>query len=101
FSAHPDVLTSSAQLESISSTYRLLNSEGTVLRVPQRLNEIQLRASAKAADGQRVWSNQFFAVLDLKQFPDEAALNKAADDLAAQTEALTKAPLAEDYAGPV
>jgi hypothetical protein len=101
FTAHPEVLTSGVQMEAIASTYRLVNSEGTVLRTPQLLNEIQIRASAKATDGQRVWSNQFFTVENLKQFPDKAKLNKVADEIAAQTEALAKAPLAEDYTGPV
>ncbi len=101
FTAHPEVLTSGVQMQAVASAYRLVNSEGTVLRTPQRLNEIQIRASAKAADGQRVWNNQFFTVEDLKQFPDEAKLNKVADEIAAETEALTKATLAEDYTGPV
>jgi TldD protein len=101
FTAHPEVLTSGAQMQGIASTYRLVNSEGTVLRTPQRLNEIQIRASAKAPDGQRVWSSQFFTVENLKQFPDETKLNKVADEIATQTEVLAKAPLAEDYTGPV
>jgi TldD protein len=101
FASHPDVLTSSVQMQAIASTYRLVNSEGTVLRLPQNLNEIQIRTSSKAPDGQRVWNSQFLTADTLKQFPDENQLSEMAEHLAAETEAIAKAPLAEDYAGPV
>ncbi len=101
FVSHPAVLTSSVRVQVISSNYRLVNSEGTVVRTPETLNEIQIRASSKAADGQPVWNQEFFVTPQANRLPKEEELAKAADLVAMATEALTKAPLAEDYTGPV
>jgi TldD protein len=101
FVSHPAVLNSSVRVQIISSTYRLVNSEGTVVRIPETLNEIQIRASSKAADGQPVWNHEFFVAPRPSGFPKKEELTKAVDLVAAQTETLTKAPLGEDYTGPV
>lgn len=101
FISHPGVLTSNIRVQAISSTYRLVNTEGTVLRVPRGLDEVEIRASGRAADGQRVWNHQFLATLDPAQLPQAEQLGKMADAVGADTEALVKAPLAEDYSGPV
>ncbi len=101
FVAHPSVLTSSVRLQTIASTYRLVNSEGTVVRIPETLNEIEIRASGRAPDGQRVWNHAFVVAPEPKQFPTQDRLAKLVDTVATQTEALMKAPLAEDYSGPV
>lgn len=101
FVSHPAVLNSSVRVQIISSTYRLVNSEGTIVRIPETLNEIQIRTSSKAADGQPVWNQEFFVAPQSSGFPKEQELGKAADRVASATEALTKAPLADDYTGPV
>ena len=101
FVSHPAVLTSSVRIQTISSTYRLVNSEGTILRIPEMLNEIQIRAASKAPDGQPVWNQEIFVAPQASELPKEEELVKAADLVGSATEALTKAPLAEDYTGPV
>ncbi len=101
FISHPGVLTSNVRMQAIASTYRLVNTEGTVLRVPRTLDEIEIRASGRAADGQRVWNHQFVATINPAQLPQAEQLGKMADEVGADTEALVKAPLAEDYSGPV
>jgi hypothetical protein len=101
FVSHPAVLTSSVRVQTISSTYRLVNSEGTVVRIPETLNEVQIRAASKAADGQPVWNQEIFVAPQTSELPKEQELINAADLVGSTTEALTKAPLAEDYTGPV
>lgn len=101
FTAHPSVLNSRIFLRSIASTYRLANTEGTIVRVPQDLSEIEIESNALAPDGDHVWDHQFFTVLRSSQFPKEQELIKATDSVAAETAALAKAPLADDYTGPV
>ena len=101
FVFYPAVLTSSVRVQAISSTYRLVNSEGTMVRVPETLNEIQIRAAGKAADGQPVWNQEIFVAPRASELPEEQELLKVADLVGSATEALTKAPLAEDYTGPV
>ncbi|MDQ2841675.1 MAG: metallopeptidase TldD-related protein [Acidobacteriota bacterium] len=101
FARHPGVMTSSVRLEALLSTYRLVNSEGTILRVPRTLDELAIRASGRAADGERIWDQQFLTTLDPRRLPDNEALAKAADTVASETEDLSRAPVGEDYSGPV
>ena len=101
FVNHPSISFSSVALRAISSTFRLVNSEGTVVRVPQELSEIGVRARALAPDGSYVWDHRFYTALHASDLPDEAQLRKDVEVMAAETEALSKAPLAEEYTGPV
>jgi hypothetical protein len=48
-----------------------------------------------------VWNQEIFVAPQPSGLPKEAELAKTADLVATETEALTKAPLAEDYTGPV
>jgi TldD protein len=101
FVSHPAVLTSNVRAQAIHSVYRMVNSEGTLLRMPEMLGEIQIRATARTADGQRVWNHSFQAAIGLDESPNLAELSKTADKIGTETEALAQAPLAEDYNGPV
>ena len=101
FVNHPHAVTSDVRVRLIATTYRVVNSEGTVIRIPENLSELQIRATGVAADGNRVWNHRFITVLQPSQFPSEAELEKATDAVASETEALAKAPLAADYSGPV
>lgn len=101
FTAHPDVINSSVRLRTISSTYRVVNTEGTIVRIPQEFAEFEILSNGLAPDGSRVWNHRFITVLHPDQLPKEQELDKAADAVAAETEALAKAPIAEDYSGPV
>jgi len=58
-------------------------------------------ANGVAADGTRIWNHRFFTALRPSQLPSGEALRDNVDAMAAETEALTKAPAAEDYSGPV
>jgi predicted Zn-dependent protease len=101
FVAFPSIMTSSLRLRAIASTYRLVNTEGTVIRVPQSLSDVSIRASALAADGSRVWNHVFLTALNPSQLPAADQVDKAAQAVAEETDALTKAPLITDYSGPV
>jgi TldD protein len=99
--AFPNVMDSSLRLRAIVSTYRLVNTEGTVIRVPQTLADISIRASAIATDGSRVWNHAFVTSLDPALLPNAAEVDKLTQAVATETDALTKAPLMSDYSGPV
>lgn len=101
FIAHPKVTDSQVRFRTIASTYRLVNTEGTMVRIPQDLSEIEIRSNGLAPDGSRVWNHEFLITLSPSQFPKEQDIEKTADKLAAETEALAKAPVADDYSGPV
>ncbi len=101
FAAHPGVIVSNVRMRAISSTYRLVNSEGTVVRTPQELTEIEIRANGFTPDGSRVWNHGFITVLHPSELPTAEELAKRVESVAAETEALTKAPITEEYSGPV
>jgi hypothetical protein len=99
--SYPDVVASGVALRVIWSTYRLVNSEGTVLRVPQSLAEVEMHATALAPDGSRVSSHQAVTRLEGSELPAENELASAVDAVGSEASALAKAPAAEEYSGPV
>ncbi len=101
FTRYQDVTASQVRLRSISSTYRLVNSEGTVVRIPQQLTDLSIISSAFAPDGTRVWNHQFITTALAAQIPREQELIEAAKATAQETDLLAKSPLGEDYNGPV
>jgi hypothetical protein len=101
FRRHPDVIASSVGLLALSSTYRFVNSEGTVVRMPQELAEIEIRSNGLAPDGGAVWNHDFVTVLHPSDLPSEEQMARAAEKVASETEALGKAPQGDEYSGPV
>ncbi len=101
FASHPGIAESSIRMRAIGSTYRLVNSEGSVVRIPQDMSEIQILCTGIAADGTRVWNHKFITFLRPSDMPKEDRLTEAVEGVAKETDALIKAPLAEDYTGPV
>jgi hypothetical protein len=101
FVAAPSVSQSSVRFRALSSTYRLVNSEGTIIRIPQELTDVTIRGEALAPDGTKVWNYQAAVGLTVDNLPDAQALEKMAERVAADLESLVKAPIAEDYSGPV
>ena len=101
FDDYPGLRSSGITLRAIASTYRLVNTEGTIVRVPQDLNSISIRVEAQSADGNNVWNHISFTPASPEQFPNEKELAKAVESISSETEALAKAPVAEDFSGPV
>ncbi|HEX4750908.1 MAG TPA: metallopeptidase TldD-related protein [Bryobacteraceae bacterium] len=101
FRTHTDVLQSVVSIKAIASTYRLVTTEGTIVRVPQTYGGIEVRASSLAPDASRVYDHDLIALLEPGQFPSSEALAARVDKVAANVDALAKAPIGEDYSGPV
>ncbi|HWF47922.1 MAG TPA: metallopeptidase TldD-related protein, partial [Bryobacteraceae bacterium] len=101
FAAYPQIISSNVRLRAISSTFRLVDTDGTIERVPEELAEIGIGARALAPDGTQVWDDRFFTTLHPSELPSEQDLKKAVDVIGAETAALAKAPMAEEYSGPV
>jgi TldD protein len=101
FVAHPDVAASSVRVLAAVTTYRLVNTEGTVIRIAEDVADLEIRANGLAPDGSRVWNHEYVSGLQPSEFPSEAELVKRVDEVATQVEGLEKAPLMEDYTGPV
>jgi predicted Zn-dependent protease len=101
FVAHPEILVSVVAIRAIDSTYRIVNTEGTIVRTPQTLASVDARASSLAADGSRVWNHELVTVLNPEQLPSGEELTARVTRLADDTDRLAKAPAGEDYTGPV
>jgi len=101
FTLHPDITSSNVSLLILRSAYRLVNTEGTVARIPEDFTQFAIRASAVAADGSRVRNYLAFTELEADQLPAQQQLITAAEEVAKETERLAKAPVGEEYSGPV
>lgn len=101
FLNHPNVLSSNVRLLAIATNYRLANTEGTVVRVPEDVTDLAIRSRSLAADGGAVWNSAFLTVLHPQELPSPAEVAHLAESIASDTDALQKAPLAEEYNGPV
>jgi len=101
FGAYPQVLSSGVELQTSQATNYVLNSEGTVLRLPEDLAYIHVVARGLAADGTDVHDAQTFQAFQADELPKEEALTRASKEIAEHVIALSLAPAGESYDGPV
>ncbi|MEZ5356238.1 MAG: metallopeptidase TldD-related protein [Bryobacteraceae bacterium] len=101
FLKHPLVTQSHVELEIAYSNTNMVNSEGTELRFPEDLFFVRIRASAQAADGMPIRDAVVFQARELDKLAAEADMVRGAEQVAGHVEALLKAPVEEDYSGPV
>jgi TldD protein len=101
FSQYPELRTSSVELDAGEGGYYLVNSEGTEVKVPDRLSYVRARASAQASDGMTVRDSAMFHAIETSGLASEDEIGKALKTMATNVVALSKAPMGEDYSGPV
>ncbi len=101
FAAYPQVLSSGLEFQSSQTTSYLANSEGTVLRTPDNLALLRVRAHGQAPDGMLLRDAEVFQAFDVNALPPEAELRRGITAVADEIAALTRAPLSEGYSGPV
>ncbi len=101
FGDYPQVLSSLVQLNFIQSTNYIVTSEGTVVRYPENLAFIRVKATGQAPDGTPVRDEAVFQAFEPNGLPVEAALRQGITRVAENIGALAKAPFGEAYDGPV
>ncbi|HYP08087.1 MAG TPA: metallopeptidase TldD-related protein, partial [Bryobacteraceae bacterium] len=101
FASHPDVLSSGVNFESSDAMFYLVNSEGSAIRVPDRISTLQVRAAGQAKDGMSLRDSLVFPVLDPGNLPSDADLRKQVEAVAQNIKAVSQAPVGETYSGPV
>jgi TldD protein len=101
FTKYPDVLASSVTFDASNSTFRMRNSEGTNIRMPDSLFLLQVGASGKAADGTNLRDSVVVPRLDANAVPPLSELEAAVQQVAENVKNLTQSPVAEAYSGPV
>ena len=101
FSKYPAVLNSGVEFSAGYSTSYLANTDGAAVRITDNLFTVRLRADSQAADGMPIHEALVYAGRNLSDLPAEEVMAKGAEEIAANVTALMKAPVAEDYSGPV
>lgn len=92
FASHNDIVFSNVTMRSVVSTFRLTNSEGSIIRTPELFSDIEIRARAVATDGNQVWNTVFLTAQRAAGLPDEAKLASIVDQISTETEAIRQAP---------
>ena len=92
---------SSIELEAVENVHYYANSEGSRVRIPERVIFLRARAAAQAADGMSVRGAEVFHALNFDGLPLERELERRIGAVGEQTAALADAPLGEMYSGPV
>jgi predicted Zn-dependent protease len=101
FAKFPELRYSQVDLESSAGGYYVVNSEGTEVRAPENVTFLRVRAMAQAPDGMTERDAVTFHAFDPMRMPGDAELTRGVEALAGNVTALARAPLGEDYSGPV
>lgn len=97
----PDLYGNRVHYYIIYTTYYLLTSEGTKLRIPHRIAGIEANIDTQAVDGMPLHNFYSDYVQQPSDLPSPGAVSNALIKAAQQLEALRTAPNVPDYEGPV
>jgi hypothetical protein len=101
FTAYAAVKSSSVDLSASETAHYFVNSEGTEVRVPEKVIYLLARAEAQAPDGMVMRDAAIFQSHDFARMPAEPELRRSITALAERVSALAGAPKGDDYSGPV
>jgi TldD protein len=98
---YPRLKASGVEMEAIDSIRYYVNTEGSRIRVPERLVFMRVRAQAQAPDGMHVRDAIVFHAVDFSGMPPMEAMEREIAEMAKNASALADAPQGEVYSGPV
>lgn len=101
FSAYPSIASSGVDFQVSQGTSYYLNTEGTLVRVNDRIAYLRVRAATQAPDGMMLYDGDSVEALDPSRMPGESELRQAVEAVAKNVDALAAAPLGQSYSGPV
>lgn len=101
FRGMPGILAADSELVWSAGAFNYYNSDASVMRFPDRLAILKLRATAALEKGGDVYHGVEFVAADPANLPGDAELKQVAETTASELGALVKAPEAEAYTGPV
>jgi hypothetical protein len=101
FAGYPDVLGSSVSFQSSVGAAYMANSEGSLVRTMDDLFRVTIQAAGQAPDGMPVRDSWAFESRGLDGLPAEQEMQGEVERVAKNVIDLTKAPVGEDYSGPV
>ena len=100
FRKYPDVYFASIVLQVQSANERMVNSEGTAITSPSNSTRLVMEAQTRADDGMDLLRVETFQAPSAGGLPSEKELAEKIEKMAADLNALRKAPVAEPYDGP-
>lgn len=100
FKTYPEIFDSQVKLTASHQTRYLVTTEETELVNERVIFGLHLAATGRAPDGLPVSHFKSFYGGSEKELPDEAALGRAAAQLAAEIRALREAPMMDPFNGP-
>lgn len=101
FASYPAVLSSGLEFQSVQATTYFANSEGTLIRIPDNLVLLRIRANGQAPDGMHLRDAEVFQGFSVNTLPSEADLRRGITAVAQEITSLSRAPAGDDYTGPV
>lgn len=101
FAAYPSIASSGVDFQVSQGMAYYLNTEGTVVRVNDRIAFLRVRAATQAPDGMVIYDGESLEALDPGRMPPESELRQAVESVARNVDALAAAPLGQSYFGPV
>jgi len=100
FSKYPSVLGSAVSVRMATENRYLVNSEGTRVQHGRGFARITMMAQGKADDGMDLFTTESFEAENVKDLPDEKAVETAAGRVAQELTNLLKAPVVDPFVGP-
>jgi len=99
--AYPEVTASGVEFQISTGMFYLVNTEGAQIRIPENVARFQVRANALAEDGMPLRDSAIFLAHEFRDLPGEPELRQAVRSVGENLRALVRAPLADNYLGPV
>lgn len=100
FRKYPNVYYATVTIQVQNSNSRMVTSEGSSIVTPSISTRMIIEAQTRADDGMDLLRVETFQAPSAAGLPSEAALSAKIDKMAADLDALRKAPTAEPYDGP-
>ena len=101
FAGYPKLIRSQVSFEDVQSASYLANSEGTLVRYPDHLSYLRIRAEGQAPDGMMVRDAAVVQALNAGSLPSGLELQRVAQSVAENVSALVGAAVGDSYVGPV
>jgi TldD protein len=100
-SRFPTLLESGVEAEAIDNIHYLVTSEGTAVRIQERLAFVRARASIQAGDGMILDDGVVFHAAEASGLASEAEMRRGIEAMGERLTAMAAAGQAESYSGPV
>ena len=100
FRKYPEVYSSTVYLQAQRSRSAFVSSEGANIEMPSTIVRLVIEAGTRADDGMELFRVESFEAPSFSDLPGEPEITRLSEKMAADLNALRKAPVQEAYNGP-